>query len=165
MRRSLRLLVVFALAACGHPHETQPSRHTSVSTSIQTDSAVLVGMYSDVTYNEGSGDVNGTEIGVRRNGSHLVATFQRAEGEPGVRRTIPAQVDGRTIRFTIPPDTGIDHHGDGSESPIQLQPARVFVGTISKWGLTGHVEGEADSVKLPRRSRPAVARSTPRIDD
>lgn len=159
MTRALGLLLIAALAGCDPHHEAHHSRHDSVATTSPADSVVLVGMYSDVTYNEESGDVNGTEIGIRRDGPHFIATFQRAEGEPGVRRTIPAEINGRTIRFTIPPDTGIDHHSDGSESPIQLQPARAFVGTISKWGLTGHIEDEADSVKLPRRARSALAQS------
>lgn len=159
MRRPLGFLVAFAVAGCGGHHEPRYSHGDSVPKSVQADSVVLVGIYSDVTHNEESGDVGGTEIGVRRDGDGFTATFQRAEGQPGVRRTIPARVDGRTIRFTIPPDTGIDHHSDGSESPIQLQPARSFVGTISEWGLTGHIEGEADSVKLPRRAQSAFSRS------
>jgi hypothetical protein len=158
--RALALMLGISLVYCvGCRSDDRQARSLSAaeatsSTALASvsDSIPVEGVYSDVEYIEDAGDVVGTEIVVRRAGAELLASFQRAEGSPLMRHTVLATVNGLELRFTLPPDSGVQVRGD-SRTPVQLSPAQTFVGHVTRWGLIGRIEGGPDTLALPRKPR------------
>jgi hypothetical protein len=62
----------------------------------------LTGIYSDMAYNAEGGDVLGDEAFIVFSAKGYYVVFQGGEGEPYPPVVVPAQVDGTSIRFTLP---------------------------------------------------------------
>ena len=103
----------------------------------------VTGIYSDLRYNEESGDLSGTEIFIVTAADGYAAFVQAAEGEPGVAVVVPVKVSQDRISFTVPkPSSG----------------AGIYKGRISATGFLGTVvttyNGKAHSstVQLRRKN-------------
>jgi hypothetical protein len=158
--RAFALMLGISLVYClGCHSDNRPAKSldgaeaaSSTASVSVSDTIPVEGVYSDVTYIEDAGDVVGTEIVVRHSGTGFVASFQRAEGAPLMRHTVAATVSGPELRFTLPPDSGMQVQGD-SRTPVELSPAQTFVGHVNRWGLIGRIEGARDTLALPRKPR------------
>jgi hypothetical protein len=62
----------------------------------------VTGMFSDMRYSDGSGDVSGREIFIVGANDGYFAVVQIAEGMPGTPVVVPVEVDGNRIKFTMP---------------------------------------------------------------
>jgi hypothetical protein len=96
----------------------------------------LTGIYSDMTYNTESGDVLGDEVFIVFSGKGYYAVFQGSEGEPYPPVVIPAQVDGTSIRFTL---------------PKSVDPRGEFQGNIVGDELVGSFSSNGQSIHLKRK--------------
>jgi hypothetical protein len=97
----------------------------------------IAGTYSDLRYNDESGDLLGMEVKiVPVAGGRWQAAILVSEGEPAPLVVIDVQANGRTISFQVP--------GEGGWS---------FRGTIAAKSLKGVItygNGTTKSVTLPR---------------
>ncbi|MBS1767026.1 MAG: hypothetical protein JST05_06440 [Acidobacteria bacterium] len=113
------LVIVTAFASLGHAGS--PSK------------VDVKGLYSDMTYVEEAGDVVGMEVFIVY-GHGFYAMVQEAEGEPNSPVIVPVQVDGTSIRFTLP-------------------DSRTFVGRVTTKGLLGHFLGDKGPETILRRGK------------
>ncbi len=60
------------------------------------------GIYSSLSESERSGDVVGGELFVIRGATGHFGVLQGSEGAPGNPITVPLQVNGNSVRFSIP---------------------------------------------------------------
>lgn len=118
----------------------------STTVANPTPAARVPGIYSDLTYNNESGDLHGTEIFIvvapGDNEVRYVVFFQ-SWGEGGFDPiAIPAKVDGDSVSFIVPPPSvfageykgrvsksGFDgsyHLDNGSTSPIHLKRKKSY---------------------------------------
>ncbi len=84
----------------------------------------VTGIYSDLRYNEESGDLSGTEIFIVTAAGGYEAFVQAAEGEPGVAVVVPVKVSRDRISFTVPKPSS---------------SAGIYEGRISATGFVGTV--------------------------
>ena len=61
------------------------------------------GIYSSLSGSERSGDFVGVELFVIRGATGHFGVLQGSEGAPGNPITVPLQVNGNSVRFSIPP--------------------------------------------------------------
>ena len=61
------------------------------------------GIYSSLSESERSGDLVGVEFFVIRGATGHFGVLQGSEGAPGNPVTVPLQVNGNSVRFSIPP--------------------------------------------------------------
>jgi hypothetical protein len=110
------------------------SAHAQQATSPTTK---ITGIYSDMSYNAEGGDITGVEVFLvySRDGYRVV--YQSSEGEPGPPVVLPATINGKSIRFSIP--KSIDARGE-------------FVGSIDATEIVGTFSGNGQTVHLPRHS-------------
>jgi hypothetical protein len=112
---------------------------TLLASSVQSQSAASIeGVYSDLHYIEGAGDLLGTELKIAKDGNTYKGFLQIAEGEPSKVMPVNIEVKGSEIRFSISEDT--DYAGE-------------FVGKIGLQFLTGEFRfkgGGTNKVKLRR---------------
>lgn len=80
------------------------------------------GIYSDMSFNQESGDVLGIELYVVLSSKGYVVVFQSSEGEPTVPVVVVAKIEGDTIEFELPPGCAY---------------AGRFTGTLTDEGITG----------------------------
>jgi hypothetical protein len=83
------------------------------------------GLFTNMTWHAGGGDVVGVEVFVVRTRAGYSAVVQTSEGVPEVPRVVPADVEGNRITFALP-------LGDGLVR---------FSGTVSPTGLEGAFTG------------------------
>lgn len=89
----------------------------------------LTGMYSDMSFNNESGDVNGIEIFLVATRAGYAVVFQDAEGSPAVPVVVPATLKHGDIIFSLPPREG--YYGQ-------------FIGHVAGGMLVGHfVDGQS----------------------
>ena len=152
LRAAFAATVIVVLSGCREA--ARDERHD------ESTRPAIEGVYSDVAYHDESGDVLGTEVIIWRSASRYMVSFRHSEGVPGRRSVVPLAVNGDSIEFTIPPDTGVLVHG-GTQRPVETDPARKVTGRISVWGLRGVVEEWIDSLALPRKERSYFRDSIP----
>jgi len=83
----------------------------------------VTGIYSNMAFNEESGDVSGIEIFVVYSREGFQAVFQDAEGSPSVPVVVPAIIKGSEISFELPERNGY---------------SGKFLGRVTKGQLEGH---------------------------
>lgn len=71
-------------------------------TSTQRLEGPPTGIYSSLAASEWSGDLVGLELFVLRGATGHFAVIQGSEGAPGDPITVPLQINGNSIRFSIP---------------------------------------------------------------
>lgn len=107
-------------------------------TSEQSPGPSVVGTYSDFSFHEQSGDLNGTEIRLVPGRGKVFAVVQFADGSPGVPMIAEVKIDGVRVSFSVPSSSG------GSDA---------FVGEVGKSGLHGTFTfdgGATEALTLPR---------------
>ena len=62
----------------------------------------LTGLYTNMQYNEESGDINGVELFIVTKREGYIAYFQDAEGGPFLPIIIPIEIKNKKIEFEIP---------------------------------------------------------------
>lgn len=126
MRRGLVVFVWIAVLgfACSACAQTKPATK-------------LTGIYSDMSYNDDSGDVLGDEVFIVFSNRGYYAVFQGSEGEPYVPVVVPVKVEGNTISFTL---------------PASVDPRGQFHGKIAGGELTGTFSGNAQTIHLKRKA-------------
>jgi hypothetical protein len=122
-------LVIFTLVADGQ-QKIQPT-----------------GMFSDMHYIPGAGDLLGTEIFITYGGGRYWAHFQESGGEPAPPQLVKVQLDENKISFDVSQDLIL--HSDGKETPIHN--VRHFKGEIKRDRLVGTMDGLSGTYDLPRR--------------
>ena len=139
LRSLLRATVIYAVAVVPVAGSTQrPVRVT--------------GIYSDLRYLPGPGDVVGTEVIISRIDSGFQFQFQRVEGAPGRIDTVPATIHGDSVFFELPPDTVRRLRPDHSWEVMGVR-RHTFRGRITAASLQGRVTGWTNELLLPRRAR------------
>ena len=96
----------------------------------------MTGMFTDMTYNEEGGDVNGIEVFLVYSNRGYFAVYQSSEGEPSVPVVVPAKVQGTMVTFQVPPT--VDARG-------------TFTGTVIDNELSGTFSGNGQAVHLKRK--------------
>jgi len=102
---------------------------TGIATAAENDSRLarsVTGVYSDMCYNVGGGDILGMEIQVVYSKKGYYVVYQTSEGEPSVPVVIQTTIKDRTIEFQIP-----------EEVPFSGN----FYGQITDKGIEGKIEG------------------------
>lgn len=97
----------------------------------------ITGIYSDLTYHEESGDVLGDEVFVVFSNQGYFVVFQGSEGAPYRPVVVPAQVDGASISFVLPP---------------QVDPRGAFSGQLVNDELVGTFKNNGQSIRLKKRA-------------
>ncbi len=98
----------------------------------------ITGTYSNFTYNEEAGDLNGVEIRLIRTRTGIKGVIQFAEGGAGDVVLVNVITDGARLRFDL---------------PSGFQPDGAFEGLVSKKGIDGtllHKGGTPEHLVLPR---------------
>jgi len=100
----------------------------------------ITGIYSNLSYSEGSGDIAGTEIIIMQAGSSMeyYIVFQDAEGQPKVPLVIKPIINKNRIEFSVPQ---IFYSEDGKEF---IQTTN-YNGTIKENGI--ELEGQNTQTK------------------
>lgn len=131
MRLQLTLVLVTLLSASNSPAtRTPPAR----------PSAQLAGTYSNLTYNEESGDLLGLEVKiVPVVGERYQAAVLTSNGEPQPMHVVEVHVSGGTVSFAVREDDATSWSFRGTVSAQSLK------GTIT------HSLGGREAVTLRRR--------------
>lgn len=62
----------------------------------------ITGIYTNMQYNEESGDINGIELFIVLRHEGFVAYFQDAEGGPFLPIIVPIEIKNKKIEFEVP---------------------------------------------------------------
>jgi hypothetical protein len=90
----------------------------------------ITGIYSDLYFNQESGDLLGNEIFIVYASGGYVAFVQESLGEPRMPSVVPVLVDGDTVSFAVPdPSGGKDEYkgrisAAGFDGTLRHQQAR-----------------------------------------
>jgi hypothetical protein len=97
-----------------------------VPSGSRADSVRYTGTFSSFEYNESEGDVVGAELRIVPARGSYEGTFQFAEGEPDHLSLIKVEVQGDTIKFSVPPpcmyEGEFEGHIDGKGVRGTLKP-------------------------------------------
>ncbi|MEY2151355.1 hypothetical protein AB7849_10600 [Rhodanobacter sp. 115] len=115
-------IVIMALNLCATRAHAQPH------------GTRITGIYSDMAMHDG--DVIGDEAFILFTSHGYYVVFQHGEGEPGVPMTVPADLHGNAISFTL---------------PVAADPRGAFHGHIVDGILEGHFDGNGQTLRLKRK--------------
>lgn len=96
----------------------------------------LTGVYSDMSYNNESGDILGDETFIVFSNRGYYVVFQGSEGEPYPPVVVPAKVEGNVISFTL---------------PAAIDPRGKFQGKVTNGELVGTFSRNGQAVHLKRK--------------
>jgi len=111
--KKLFLIGLLVVVFCGYSFAQKPA-------------AKITGIYSDMSFNLESGDVNGVEVFIMFTRDGYLVYFQDSDGSPNVPVIVPASIKGSNLTFTLPERRGYSGR---------------FVGVLERDKLKGRLEG------------------------